>query len=348
LPVSVVVGGQFGSEGKGKVSYCLAERDKPIAAVRVGGPNSGHTAMRDARTEVLRQLPTPALLDDVVCVLPPGSYIDVPVLLDEIERLGVSHDRVLIDPRAMIITSDDRQLEEESALRGRIGSTQSGTGAAVERRVQRRSDAHVALAGASSYLRPFIRETSDFLRDVVRRGERVIVEGTQGLGLSLLHSPYYPFVTSRDTSAAGAVSEAGLSPRDVDHVVLVLRAFPIRVAGNSGPLPNEIDWTTIRSEGGHTHELAEYTSVTGLLRRVARFDAEIARRAIAVNRPDEIVLNHLDHVDAGCTPQGYMTEKARALLTDVERGIEARVTYVGLGPESLLQLKSRSGSRVLA
>jgi adenylosuccinate synthase len=338
--VTVVVGGQFGSEGKGKVAHHLARRDQVAAAVRVGGSNSGHSAVsKSGEVEVLRQLPTAALLDDVLCVLGAGSYIDVPVLLDEIERLGVPSDRIVIDPRAMIVTSDDRASEASSALRDRIGSTRSGTGAAVGRRTERRADSRLYLAESSRYLKPFVREVSSVLRSLVSRGERIIVEGTQGFGLSVLHSPYYPYATSRDTTAAGAVSEAGLSPRDVERVVLVLRAFPIRVAGNSGPLPLETDWETIAAEGGHAESLYEYTSVTGRLRRVARFDSDIVRRAIAVNAPDEIVLNHVDYVDAGCTQDGFLTEKARRFVKSVQDDLGAKVNFIGLGRETILALE---------
>jgi adenylosuccinate synthase len=338
--VTVVVGGQFGSEGKGKVAHYLAQRERAAAAVRVGGSNSGHSAVSNAgEVEVLRQLPTAALLDDVLCVLGAGTYIDVPVLLEEIERLEVPNDRVVIDPRAMIVTSDDRASEESSALRDRIGSTRSGTGAAVSRRTERRADSRLYLAENSRYLKPFVREVTPVLRSLLSRGERIILEGTQGHGLSLLHSPYYPYVTSRDTSAAGALSEAGLSPRDVEHVVLVLRAFPIRVAGNSGPLPREIDWETIATDGGHAADLDEYTSVTGRLRRVARFDPDIVRRAIRVNAPDEIVLNHVDYVDAACTPDGFLTEKARRFVASVQDEIGAAINFVGLGRESVVRIE---------
>src|SRR5688500_17946900 len=91
VPVSVVAGGQVGSEGKGKVAQFLAETLDAAAVVRVGGVNSGHTTMA-ARTnaQIFRQLPTAAVLPDVVSVLPAGSYIRVPVLLDEIDRSGVT------------------------------------------------------------------------------------------------------------------------------------------------------------------------------------------------------------------------------------------------------------------
>lgn len=339
MTVSVVVGGQFGSEGKGKVALAVAQRDGAAAAVRIGGPNSGHTAIdRTGRANVLRQLPTAALLDDVVCVLGAGTYIDVPVLLEEVETLGLGPNRLLIDRRAMIVTSDDRLSEETSDLRDRVGSTRSGTGSAVRRRIERRPESAQFLAERSSYLKPFVGDSWVVLRSLLDRRARVVVEGTQGIGLSVLHSPHYPFATSRDTSAAGAISEAGLSPRDVDSVVLVLRAFPIRVAGNSGPLPHEIDWRTIREEGGHEGDLAEYTTVTGKLRRVARFDPEIVRRAIAINAPDEIVLNHVDYVDALSTPDGGLSNAAREFLSWVEAEVGARMDYVGLGPESLFQV----------
>jgi adenylosuccinate synthase len=349
--VTVVVGGQFGSEGKGKVAHYVTQRERAAAVVRVGGSNSGHSAVSHAgEIEVLRQLPTAALLEDVLCVLGAGTYIDVPVLLEEIERLEISRDRLIVDPRAMIVTSDDRASEESSALRDRIGSTRSGTGAAVSRRTERRADSRLYLAESSRYLKPYVREVTPMLRALLSSDERVVIEGTQGLGLSLLHSPYYPYVTSRDTSAAGALSEAGLSPRDVQHVILVLRAFPIRVAGNSGPLPREIDWETIATEGGHTSDLHEYTSVTGRLRRVARFDADIVRRAISVNSPDEIVLNHLDYVDAACTADGYLTEKARSFIASVQEKVGTKIDFVGLSPTSVVRVEglrtAEAGMRV--
>src|SRR4051794_29234255 len=129
MPVTVVVGGQFGSEGKGKVAQHLA-RDRDAAAVaRVGGSNSGHTGMTEgSEREVLRQLPTAALLPDVHCVIPAGSYVDVPVLLDEIGRTGLGTDRLLIDRNAVVITEADRQEEVDSDIGARIGSTCSGTG----------------------------------------------------------------------------------------------------------------------------------------------------------------------------------------------------------------------------
>lgn len=334
MPVTVVVGGQFGSEGKGKVAQHLAAAQHARAVVRVGGSNSGHTG-RAATGDgiILRHLPTAALLPDVLCVIGAGSYIDLPILLEEIDRAQLPAHRLVIDANAAMITDEDRDAEASSGIIGRIGSTGSGTGSAVARRVGRTS---AVLASAISDLAPYIGDAPRRLREILDAGGRVIIEGTQGFGLSLLHSRHYPKTTSRDTTAASAVSEAGLSPLDVDQVALVLRTFPIRVAGNSGDFGSEeLSWNTVARDGGHTGELAEYTSVTHRLRRVARFDPELVRQAITCNQPSLIVLNHLDYVDARCAT-GSLTRKSSDFVDDVARRIGQTIDLVGVGPHLLM------------
>jgi adenylosuccinate synthase len=333
MPITIVVGGQFGSEGKGKVAYALAASRHATHAVRVGGPNSGHTVVDPAgRKVIFRQLPTAALLPDVVCVIPPGAYVDVDILLREIVVARLSPDRVAIDPFATLVTEADRETERKNGLRAAIGSTGSGTGAALQRRIERGTN---VLAAGDPRLAPYLRPTLELLRNALGRRERVIVEGTQGYGLSLLHSRHYPYVTSRDTTAAAFLSETGLSPLDVDEIALVLRTFPIRVGGNSGPLPDEIHWATVQSESGSADSLVEYTSVTNAIRRVARFDPTIPRLAIAANVPTTVILNHLDYVD--CQVQaGVMTQNALRFVAEVELALGRRVDILGTGPAVLI------------
>lgn len=336
MPTTVIVGGQYGSEGKGKVAQHWARCANAAAVVRVGGSNSGHTTLSDSsgRRRVLRQLPTAALLPDVLCVLPPGSYIDPNVLLREVAELGLAPERLAIDPLAMLISGADIAAEQAGGLGPGIGSTCSGTGAAVARRIARLD--RDQLADGHPALQPFLAPTAEVLRGLLDRGGRVVLEGTQGFGLSLMHSPHYPKVTSRDTTAAAVVAEAGLSPRDVDEVVLVTRAFPIRVAGDSGPFgAPELDWGTIAAEGGHAEALSEFTSVTGRLRRVARFDPLLVKEAIMVNRPDKIVLNHADYLDAECSAQG-LTPRVSEFVSSVAFEIGRRIDLVGVGPDDLL------------
>ncbi|MGH8477730.1 MAG: adenylosuccinate synthetase [Methylococcales bacterium] len=328
MPVTVIVGGQFGSEGKGKVAHFFAREMGATVAIRVGGPNSGHTVIGpNGNPIIFKQLPTAALLPDVICVLPAGSYIQPSILLDEIRLAGLGNSRVLIDPNAVIITERELVAEQGSGLGAAIGSTDSGTGAAVVARIRRSRE--IRFAREEDALRPYVQSVTPFLRDRLDKNQRVLVEGTQGFGLSLLHTPHYPFATSRDTTAAGFVAEAGLSPLDVDDVVMVIRAFPIRVPGHSGPLPNETTWEEITQESNSSTPLSELTSVTRKQRRIARFDPAIVRLAIAHNRPTRIVLNHLDYLDSEGINLGQLPSKVIKFIKLVEAEIGKEVNYVG-------------------
>ena len=325
VPVTVVVGGQYGSEGKGKVAYIEAQREHATIAIRVGGSNSGHTVYdADGRRHIFRHLPAAALLPDVLCVLGPGCLIDPVILRGELERAALPAQRLCIDPMAFVITEAHKRRETTSGLREQIGSTMSGTGAALIDRIQRRSD--VNLASCHPFLSGFVGDpVRGLLRKALRGNERVVLEGTQGFGLSNLQSPDYPFVTSRDTTAAAFISEAALSPMDVDQIVLVIRTYPIRVGGNSGPLPRETSWAKVGQLTGQT-QLVEYTTVTGRRRRVAEFDGEIVRAAIAANAPTSIVLNHVD----------YVGRKTDQFVKRVEASIGQAVDWLGTSPSQLI------------
>lgn len=335
MGVTVVVGGQYGSEGKGKVAHHLAKMQSAAAAVRIGGPNSGHSAV-DVHGElvVLRALPTAALLPDVLCMLGPGSYVDVEQLLAEVAMLRLPPERVIVDGNAFLVTPEDRCAERQAMLPERIGSTGSGTGAAVQRRVARSGAA--TLARHDHRLAAYLGDAVVCARQLSEAGARLVIEGTQGFGLSVVHSPHWPNATSRDVTAAAAVAEAGLSPLDVDEVVLVLRAFPIRVAGASGPMgAEELTWEQVAREAGLPAGLVERTSVTAKVRRVSRFDDGIVRRALAVNRPSTVVMNHLDYVDGTAAATGEPTERVMDFVEDIERRIGRRIDLLGFSPTGL-------------
>ncbi len=319
MPVSVVVGGQFGSEGKGKTSAYFAEQHQAKYVIRVGGTNSGHTVYCKAGNKyALRQLPTASVNSFSNCILPAGSYIDLKILKKEIDSTGISTDRVLIDPMSVIISDANLKEEKDDRLIENIGSTGSGTGAAVKSRISRTGQC--IFAKDIPELKIFLCDTKKLLRDALNKNERVIIEGTQGYGLSLYHSEFYPNTTSRDTTAAGFLSEAGLSPLDVDEVIMVIRTFPIRVAGNSGPLNDEISWDLLSKSTDN--DIKEYTTATNKLRRVGRFDSAIVAKAIVSNNPNIIVLNHLDYIPL---------ESQLAFLKDVQNSIGRHVDYIGDG-----------------
>jgi adenylosuccinate synthase len=350
MPLKVVVGGQFGSEGKGKVALDIARREKAAAVVRTGGTNSGHTAVVGGVTYALRQLPAAALATDALVVMPAGALIDPEIFREEVELLGLGADRVKVDRYATVILTEDKLAEQQSGLVDKIGSTGSGTGAALQRRISRRSSVPVQAAQCPA-LEHYLCDTTSTLRRILNCEGLVVIEGTQGFGLSLLHGGFYPKATSRDTTAAAFVAEAGLSPLDVSGVVLVIRSFPIRVAGDSGPLASETTWEEVAASAGLPPDFRERTTVTKKVRRVGRFDAEIVRRAIAVNNPSEVVLNHLDYVEPAVR-HGHFTSKAVEFVAGLESEIDRKVDWVGTDPSRLVPRKdvalSRSGSQALA
>jgi adenylosuccinate synthase len=346
MPVSVVVGGQYGSEGKGKIALEIARRSSvPAVVVRVGGSNSGHTGYDSSgRRWALRQIPAAALAGSPLIVLPAGSYIDVDVLLSEVAALGVTPDRLVVDSEARLVTAAHKAWEAQSGLSGGIGSTGSGTGAAVLAAIARNAlqlGLESPRAADEPRLAPYLGDAVSVLRERLSRGHRVVLEGTQGFGLSPLHGGVWPKATSRDTTAAGFLSETGLSPFDVDDITLVIRCHPIRVSGASGPLEGETSWDNIARQAGADRDLTEHTTVTGRIRRVGLFNAGLVRRAIATNRPTRIVLNHLDYVDWSVR-RGALSERAKAFVSSVTGDIGAELNWVGISEKDVLEISTAS------
>ncbi len=332
MSCTVVVGGQFGSEGKGKTVALCASQMKSPWVVRCGGPNSGHTVRIGKEEVVLRQVPAGAGHPEAVLLLSAGCAVDEDLLLEEVNRLDLPKERVIVDARAVLINEHHRQLEMDAVKH--IGSTASGTGAALIHRMQRAPD--VRLAGDSDKLADRVRVESigPMLHSHLDQAGDVLVEGTQGFGLSLLHGPYYPFATSRDTTAAGFISEVGLSPRHVNDIIMVIRTFPIRVGGNSGPLPTEISWEQVQRISGAPAVYPEYTSVTQRLRRVGRFDMTSVKTACAYNQPTKLAVMGLDRYDFRnhrAFDHQALTSATRAFLVDLERETHVRIAWVGTG-----------------
>lgn len=339
MSVWVVVGGQFGSEGKGKISAIITLQEQIDLCIRCGGPNSGHSFQKpDGKLVLLRQLPTGFVRPRTRLLIPAGGLVDLEVLWSEIEALGLDATRVGIDRNAMVITPVDRERERELRLSERLSSTLCGVGSAVARRALRTSDVQLAANAATTqdWLRPYITDVSDEANAAVDSGKKVLVEGTQGSGLSLYHSTFYPKTTSRDTNAAGFISEVGLSPRLISEIVLVFRTFPIRVAGaQAGPLSHELTWEELRRESNSPAPLEEYTSVTNKLRRVGRFDWDAARRAVTINRPTRIAVNFLDYLEDknfGVSEWSVLTPAAKSFVKKLEGACGLPASCLGTGP----------------
>lgn len=332
MPATIVVGGQYGSEGKGKVAALLASGKRNPWHVRCGGPNSGHTVTINGQDFILRQVPCSTEPQKATFCIAAGCVIEEELLLQELNLLDIGRSQIIVDPRAVLVTSGD--IEVERRLLQDIGSTCSGTGAALIRRMSRRPDVRLAKDSSALAARCRVEIVAEILNDALDSNHDVIVEGTQGFGLSLLHGPDYPFVTSRDTTAAGFAMEVGLSPLIIDNVVLVVRTFPIRVGGSSGPFANESSWDEIRGISGAPATVPEYTSVTKRLRRVAKFDMEAVATACRYNRPTSLAvmgLDRLDYRNSGVQAMANLTLPAQHFLGSIQSRTGVPVEFAGTG-----------------
>lgn len=332
--VDVLVGGQWGSEGKGHIASYLAPEYQFL--IRVGGPNAGHTVYEGpSRTYTFHLLPSGTRHHkEAKLILGPGAVLNVEQLLREIADCEVDFERLSIDPNAMVITQED--VDREVDLVSRIGSTGQGTGSATARKIQGR-DGAVQLAGDHPDLKPFVRDTQEILERAYRDGAALLLEGTQGTGLSLHHGPY-PYVTSRDTTVSGCLSEAGIAPARVRRVVMLCRTYPIRVespqGGTSGPMGTEIEWQTVADRSGLSVTdlvAAEKTSTTKRRRRVAEFSWEQLRASAALNAPTDIALTFADYLSR----RNMDARRFEQLEAETIRFIE-EVERVAMAPASLI------------
>lgn len=349
----VVVGGQFGSEAKGHVAHRLVEREiqsRPVVGVRVAGPNAGHTAHDwKGRPWALRTIPVMAVVDPTVqLVIAAGSEIDLPVLEDEVARLEAAgipiRDRLFIDRQATILDQNHYSDEAEAELTERIGSTGKGVGAARADRIMRTAR---IIGDLSTFPTQYhVIDTAQYLELKLGQGYSVIVEGTQGYGLGL-HAGYYPFCTSSDCRVVDFLAMAGISPWSecvsAFEVWVVLRTYPIRVAGNSGPLFDEQDWGTLGEySGGHIKP--EFTTVTKKMRRVGGWDSDLARAAIRANGgpggATRVALTFLDYIDPAvandCSSE--LSSEAWEFIAQVEQEIDNPVSLVTTGPNTAVWL----------
>ena len=332
----VVLGAQWGDEGKGKIVDVLAEEADVVARYQ-GGANAGHTVVVDGREFILHQVPSGILHEGKECLLGNGVVLDAGELFTEIDLLesrGIdAESRVWVSNRAHLLLSYHKLLDKaKEGRRGEraIGTTGRGIGPAYEDKVGRVGirvadlqdeerlaelvQAAVAskealletlgageaisaasvlheIGGYRDRLLARAADVSERVRDHLVSGRRILLEGAQGSQLDIDHGTY-PYVTSSNTTAGGAVIGMGIGPRELDEIVGVVKAYTTRV-GN-GPLPTEVEsplQERLREAGG------EYGATTGRPRRCGWFDAVVVRYAARINSLTELAVTKLDVLD---------------------------------------------------
>jgi len=332
VPATILVGTQWGDEGKGKATDLLADHMDYVVRYQ-GGNNAGHTVRAGGHTLKLHLIPSGILYEGITSVIADGVVVDPGVLLEEMDELatrGIDTSRLLVSSNAHLIMPYHLELDrvtERYLGKLQLGTTKRGIGPAYADKAARiglriqdltdekifRQKLEVVLKeknailsrvynrlpldadeivkdymGYGERLAPHIADTSSVLYGALRQGKRVLLEGAQGTLLDLDHGTY-PFVTSSNPVAGGALVGAGLGPKEVARVIGVTKAYVTRVG--AGPFPTE----ETGAAGERMQERGqEFGTTTGRRRRCGWFDAVLVRYAARVNGLTELFLTKLD------------------------------------------------------
>ena len=326
--VAVLVGLQFGDEGKGRVVHSLTKLRNFDNVVRFqGGANAGHTIVVDGKKTVLHLIPSGILLPEKTCIIGNGVVANPKKLVEEIE--GLKQAGISIGPEQLKISNllnvtvpvhiyKDGQKEADLGSK-KIGTTKRGIGPTYEDKVGRNVSRLGYLLGSvdeltrklnwlskntphaeyveseiaelvnyGKILKPFVCDTAYYISKEIRRGKSVLFEGAQGFLLDNDHGTF-PFVTSSITTAGGACVGAGIGPTDIDLVIGVFKAYTTRVG--EGPFITELfdkNGENLREKG------CEKGATTGRDRRCGWLDLMALKQAIRINGVKELVLTKLD------------------------------------------------------
>lgn len=348
---TIVVGGHFGDEGKGKVISYLALKDKPDIVARAGvGPNAGHTIYKDGREYGLRMVPCGFVYPSSKLFIGAGVLVDPKCFLNEVS-VTKTNGRIFLDKRCAIIEQRHRDLDSGNKyLKEKVGTTGTGCGPANQERAGRT----IKLAQDIPELSAYIADVPLEVNKAISSGKKVIIEASQGFGLSLFYGTY-PFVTSKDTSASMAACDIGVGPTKIKDVIVVYKAYTTRVG--AGPMAHFIDeqnikeyplWQEVLKDAkakGHTgtvneilaKHLGEKGTVTGRARRVGDFDYELAKYSAMINGATQICITCLDKIFPECkdaTSYDKLSARAKEHISGIEKEIGVKVTMLSTGPKA--------------
>ncbi|MDP1807031.1 MAG: adenylosuccinate synthase [Acidimicrobiales bacterium] len=337
MPGTVIVGTQWGDEGKGKLTDLLTKQMQVVVRYQ-GGHNAGHTIVVDGESFALQLVPSGILYPWVTPVIGNGVVVDPAVLVEEVDGLearGVDCSRLKVSGNAHLIMPYHAELDrltERKLGKNSLGTTKRGIGPAyadkaarVGLRVQDLLDPKIFrekleivlkeknlilakihnrlplsaddicdlyLGDLRTRIEPMIADSVALVHDALEEGANVLFEGAQATFLDLDHGTY-PFVTSSNPVAGGALIGAGVGPMHIQRVIGVAKAYITRVG--AGPFPTELfdDNGDALVDRGH-----EFGTNTGRRRRPGWFDAVMVRQAVRLNSLTELAVTKLDVLDA--------------------------------------------------
>lgn len=250
--IQIIQGAQYGSEAKGAIAAYLCQKEEVDIAVRTGATNAGHTVIYRGNPVKMQQLPVGFVNPNTQLIIGAGAMVDIDILRSEVEQIqsltGVNpKNRLIIDYRAGIHYPLHADRSKAAGRHYAIGATGKGCSEAIIDKIRRRSEIYGSqrpriIEEETDLQGEFdIGDTEFILNSAYDKGRKIQLEGTQGTLLDLHLGPY-PYTTHKQTGPAQWMMEAGLSPALRTDIVMVARTYPIRVAGNSGPLPFEMSW----------------------------------------------------------------------------------------------------------
>tara|TARA_Y100000310_G_scaffold128407_3_gene127615 strand:+ start:3036 stop:4202 length:1167 start_codon:yes stop_codon:yes gene_type:complete len=314
-----IIGAQFGDEGKGKIIDFLAEQADVVARFN-GGNNAGHTIIVGEEETILHLIPSGILHKGTINIIGNGVVVDPKVLQEEIDNLKsknvkVTPDNLIISENAHTIL--DKHIQKDKEKNKHLGTTARGIGPTYEDKIARSGIRVGDYAKDDSKLKPFVKNTTLMINNLIDKNKKVLFEGAQGTLLDIDHGTY-PYVTSSNTISGGICTGLGVGPKKVGNVIGIVKAYITRVG--SGPLPTELK-DEIGKQIQDTGK--EVGATTGRARRCGWFDALIGKYAVMVNGLDAVVLTKLDVLSGLeeikiCVGYKYKDKIIKDFTTDIE------------------------------
>ena len=340
MPLTLIIGGQYGDEGKGIITAFITLKDKVHAAVRSQGPQAGHTVFHEGKKYIFRQIPSAIFNPDTQLLIAVGAFVRSDVVLEEVEmyRSFNVEGRLKIDENATTILP--QHIEREKELMQSIGSVGTGVGPAFAGRIMRKPEMLVKFVPS---LEKFSKNVnvSNIINDFLDEDKSVFIEGAHGVGLSNLHGPY-PYTNAYDNTASALLSQIGIGPKRANNIILVFKSFVSRVG--PGPLEGEIS-----AEEAERMGWVEHGTVSGRLRRVAPFDINLARTSIRLNTPTDLAITKIDILfpkARGVTDYSSLPYGCKQWIKYLEGELHVPITLIKTGPEirDIIDLRSEKGT----
>lgn len=344
--ITIVIDGQAGSCGKGKICGYLAKHNNFSISTNSWSSNAGHSFVDDNGVKiVVSHLPMAMLNSNCKLVLNAGSVITPEILFDEIRKYSalIGDRKIYINPRAMIIQNKHREDEKRII---KSGSTFKGCGMAQAEKIIRKP----GIILAKDYFKTLpddmknkieIADTATMINDCT---EDILIEGAQGQDLDINYGLDYPNVTSRMCSASQLIADAGCSPFKVKEIIMIIRPYPIRISNKtnigveiySGDYAGskEISWEEVKKRSGCDIELEEYTTITKKVRRVFEMNWDRLKYNVMINQPTQIVLNFAQYIDwkaYKCRDYKNLPKKVLDFIKKIEEETHVPVTMIGTG-----------------